>query len=330
MVNLASLSALIRTLRHTTGVEGAAAPIVRVGSVAPVARDDTGAMLSTALRNPQQARTAIPDALLDRAVRGPVAQRPQDDATDVAAQRASPALANEESTALVLTHAARVVQSALRTSGARNAAPPTIASPAPLAGHAEAASAQVARALAGAIVESGLFYESHLARALQRDYPLGALAREPQAGFPLAAAESMPDGSTAAVLSEPASAMLARQLDALETRTIVWSGEVWPGRAATIEIGEDEAASRDPDGDRERDTVSSPSWLTRITIDLPSLGPVAARLELRGDTLSLAIVARSTEARGRIAAARDRLADSLAADRIALRAFDVVAEPEPR
>ncbi|KWI30601.1 ribonuclease E [Burkholderia ubonensis] len=88
--------------------------------------------------------------------------------------------------------------------GARAAAPPDVARQAALPSGQAASSAQAVRdasaalpvvalraALAQAVSESGLFYESHLAQWLAGQRPLAALAREPQARL-LAPADAHP------------------------------------------------------------------------------------------------------------------------------------------
>ena len=193
MINLSSLSALIRTLRHTRGVDSPAAPVARVASVTPVAKDDAGAMTSTALRPSPWARAqplpleslaadAAPrEAALRRETSMPMAKTSFVALPGLAPFAPAASVDDVESTALDLTAAARLLQAALRGTGLKTPTPPVITSPMPLVTSPRAPAAELALGLTSAVAESGLFYESHLARTLRRDYPIAALSREPQA-----------------------------------------------------------------------------------------------------------------------------------------------------
>jgi hypothetical protein len=112
-------------------------------------------------------------------------------------------------------------------------------------------------------------------------------------------------------------ALVGRQLEALETRTIVWSGLPWPGQHASIEIGEDERRSQHDDAN---DASAESSWRTRITMTFPELGTVEAMLALRGDAIEVRLVAGEA-AQSRLALARDELRAALAARALELAAF---------
>lgn len=331
MINLSSLSALLRTLRHTSGVEGPAAEVARVASVTPVAGDDAGAMTSTALRPALWTRPRSPlDALDVDAAAGNDDAHQATAATLVrpAAHQGVAAVAGApqeaiESMSLAFTAGARLLQSVLRGTALKTPAPPTIASQAPLAPDRATPVPVLARALASALAESGLFYESHLARALQRDYPMAALAREPQSGWPMVPDANPTNASAPApALPEAAAALLNRQLDLLDTRTLVWSGEIWPGQRAQIAFDEAQSGA-----EPEEDDIEGPkrpaAWRTRITLDLPSLGRVDATLNVVGGTLGLSLVAERAEIVERLADAKAGLDHALTESRLALVGFAV-------
>jgi len=335
MINLASLSALIRSLRHNGGIDAPATPVPRVASVTPVAADDAGAMTSTVVRTATSSRTATIGIEADGAEH--TASRPGRDvlalatASTAAAARSavaanSPTAEPPRSTALDFTDGARLLQAALRGTGLRTPTPPAITSEKPLVFAANSPAHELARGLANAVAGSGLFYESHLARALQRDYPAAALAREPQSSWTATAMTEFASSTANAALPEAASSMLTRQLDALDTRALLWTGDVWPGQRATIGFSEQEHAreANDPD-------VIPPAaaWKLRLSIDLPTLGRVEATLDLRADTLDVALAAPSGETQRRLASARDELTSSLADANVTLARFDVRADPEP-
>lgn len=169
--------------------------------------------------------------------------------------------------------------------------------------------AQWARALVQRISESGLFYESHLARWSQGGFSLDALRREPQAGGPPAtttvATGPAPAGAAraetgmASTPAEPqaratgevaalardasAPALLREQLDTLEHRALNLAFDPWPGQAARLTIeGDDETA-------RQGSETDAPPWTSTLTLALPRLGQVHARLTLAGRRLHLSI-----------------------------------------
>lgn len=336
MINLSSLSALIRTLRHSTGIDGPVAPIARVASVAPVADDDAGAMSATPLRASLWARTPLTPLDVPESEGAPqeaqaarIVPQPHPRAVAAAAATHSPSVpAATQSSALDLTATARILQAVLRGTGLKTPVAPTIASAMPLAPNPQVPVAELARSLANAVAESGLFYESHLARSLRREYPVASLSREPQALWP---ATPVAEGSIAraappATLPEAASAMLTRQLDLLDTRAVLWNGDVWPGQGATIAF---EEGPRHDDAANDAEVLDPvASWRTRITIDLPSLGRVHATLHLHGGALDLALQASGNESLTRLETSKQALAAALADSQVAVGRLEVVPAPK--
>ena len=166
---------------------------------------------------------------------------------------------------------------------------------------------EIARALASVLRDSGMFYESHLARWSQGQYPLALLQREPQAvtggtselirpapadvetaagasartDVPPAAAS----GNNQPALPESLQPVIREQLQLLENRSLAVMVEPWPGQTARLEIAQEDRAGND----REASTgvAAESSWVTRLSLDLPSLGRVDAELALAGNSLSL-------------------------------------------
>jgi hypothetical protein len=336
VINLASLSALLRTLRQAGGPDGPALPVTRVLPVVSLTPEDGSAGSGTAAVTAWSQSTArntalVDDELLSASVQRRVQQAMLRDAPPgsepSAAVPARPAdSGRRESTALELTAGGRVLQSVLRGSEARPPQPPAIVGEAPLVSSPRGAAVELARGLARAIGESGLFYESHLARWVRRDYPASALGREPQAAWvaaeaPIASAGA--DGMQAAPLPAGATPLMTRQLDALDTRALVWIGELWPGQPASVAF--EEASDDREDVGGTPASVPAQAWRTRITIDLPSLGRVDAILGFRGNALDLALETETTEARARLVQAQAALADAMTATRVELALFAVTA-----
>ncbi|HWI83367.1 flagellar hook-length control protein FliK [Ramlibacter sp.] len=176
---------------------------------------------------------------------------------------------------------------------------------APLAADRAASAAALGRGLADALAGSGLFYESHLARAASGSFELATLRQEPQAAWgPRGAAagragdaatdaparqDDAPAGERRAEIVHPqARTLVAQQLDVLATGVFRWSGEAWPGVPMDWAVQEEAT----PDAAQDGDGAPARRWSTTFAVALPALGPVEVRLSLAGAQL-----------RGRVAAA---------------------------
>jgi hypothetical protein len=137
------------------------------------------------------------------------------------------------------------------------------------------------------LTESGLFYESHLSRWTQGRMTLEAIQREPQARLAehsgrildLPGLEGMP---------EEAARLAGRQLQMLEGASFYWQGLAWPNQRLDWQVEED---PRD-----ERDHDESADWRTRLRLELPRLGDIAAEMSLGADGLKIRIMARRDDA----------------------------------
>ena len=173
--------------------------------------------------------------------------------------------------------------------------PGLIAAAQPLLQAAPVDSAGIVPQLARAISDSGLFYESHQAEWSEGRRALSRLAAEPQSLLPRPAPPALlqPETGTygfdegrarqsvaGALQAHPETLPLLRsQLDALDSRRILWSGELWPGQPGTWEISNGDDEGRAPADDA---APAASVWRTRICLDLPRLGPVSAVFEARG------------------------------------------------
>ncbi|MBI5007551.1 MAG: flagellar hook-length control protein FliK [Nitrosomonadales bacterium] len=168
--------------------------------------------------------------------------------------------------------------------------------------------AQLANKLHDALSHSGLFYESHQAQWIAGTRPTTQLLLEPQnqlaqnlqpqkppaqspatqsAGTRMAetAVGSMPlfqPGSEqrTASIPEHLQTLVQQQMNALETRQVLWQGQVWQGQEMRWQVRE-ESPQRNAQGEQEG------QWTTRIDLDLPRLGGISARLSFNGNALNL-------------------------------------------
>lgn len=200
-------------------------------------------------------------------------------------------------------------------------------------------STQVGRQLQQGLRESGLFYESHLARWFSGDYSLDDLLREPQgslshlkqpalmpqatglqaediarATMKTGSLEVMEEMVRRAGTSQPQEgvadqrtlAVVHEQLSSLQSGQVLYRGDLFPGQRMEWSVHERETR-RNKEGGQER------SWDTTLNITLPKLGAVSARLKLDGNRVSVDIRAGEDATAGVLDAGRPRLVEQLQA-----------------
>lgn len=200
-------------------------------------------------------------------------------------------------------------------------AEPALIGKAALIPNPSTAPAQIAQALQTTLANSGLFYESHLQQWTAGERPLADVMREPQNQNALsqpAAITTAPDPAssttdaaaasspttpatdihivvggetaqtdatapkTAQILHPDTAQIVNLQLNVLDQPRIQWRGEVWPGQQMDWEVSEDDTAKKRPDqAEQER------SWQSVVRFDLPTLGTVAATIQLIGDRVQV-------------------------------------------
>lgn len=168
---------------------------------------------------------------------------------------------------------------------------------------------KVSNMLRQGLGESGLFYESHLARWFGGDYKLSDVLREPQgrlSDHKQLASVSLPEQDHVSTVQKPGSfeimeaafkkagsnpgpegiadqralPIVREQLEALQSGQILFRGELFPGQPLEWSVREREAR-RTSQGDQER------SWDTTISLDLPHLGAIVAKLTLDGGKIAI-------------------------------------------
>lgn len=196
-----------------------------------------------------------------------------------------------------------------------------------------AEASQVGKMLQQGVRESGLFYESHLARWFGGEYDLREILREPQGrlsqlGQPPGAAADGPPGAGMKGGSLEAMEMMLRkagatqahegiadqrtlplvreQLDTLQSSQIVFRGELFPGQRMEWTVAEREARRNDTGGEER-------AWDTRLALDLPKLGAISARLILDNGRVSIDLRAGNAESAVLLEASRPALVEQLEA-----------------
>jgi hypothetical protein len=180
-------------------------------------------------------------------------------------------------------------------SGPAASSTPVLAS-ALAATQAPAETVAFAESLKTALTRSGLFYESHQAQWVAGERPLGDLMQEPQAALKAATEAVHPQ----------AIALVQQQLDVLDTRQVVWNGQVWPGQELDWRI--EEEASREDAGADDTPGV----WKTSLRLTLPRLGEVTATLAIKGDQVHLAFSGLAADTSSAVRAGQMALHDAFA------------------
>lgn len=201
--------------------------------------------------------------------------------------------------------------------------------------------ADFSQSLRQAVSQSGLFYESHQVQWLSGERNLASLLQEPQGrlsplvgqaeapkqNVPGAAIRSgdaatlqasglLTDQATTDPVHPQAMQIVQQQLQTLDSRQIVWHGQVWPGQEMQWEIEED-AAHR---GDDEQ---AAASWHTRLNLQLPSLGGVSAKLAFVNGTIQLDIAAGNAASVDRMRSAQAALAECFTASGLPLAGVSI-------
>jgi len=180
--------------------------------------------------------------------------------------------------------------------------------------------AALSSALQDTLTHSGLFYEAHQAEWVSGKRELAQLRLESQArfapdapqgvGLPAPASAAGASNGTMPSAAKPAEQMIhpdgmtlvQQQLAALETGKVLVRLEVWPGQWMEWEIAE-----HPQDGPQEQ--AAPPDWQTRLRVDLPQLGELAAALKVGSAGLRI-----------ELSAASPRSAELLQDNRLALEA----------
>jgi hypothetical protein len=193
---------------------------------------------------------------------------------------------------------------------------------------------QLAGKLHDALSHSGLFYESHQAQWIAGTRPTTQLLLEPQNQLPAnplpkiqLSGNQLPQNTGVKIMDTAGSAvplaqtageqrvaapnipehlhtLVQQQLNALETRQVLWQGQVWQGQEMRWEVGE-ESPQRNAQG------VEDGQWITQISLDLPNLGGVSARLSFNGNALNLTLDVTDAQTRDKLGNASSQLIAAL-------------------
>ena len=95
--------------------------------------------------------------------------------------------------------------------------------------------------------------------------------------------------------------LVQRQLDTLEQRQFMYTGQAWPGQLVQWQIQPEESGEREGNGQQEMR-----AWHTSLAMSLPALGGLAARLRMVGNQVQLTFDTDNPEAAALIVALANR------------------------
>jgi flagellar hook-length control protein FliK len=152
----------------------------------------------------------------------------------------------------------------------------------------------VAHDLKHAIKTSGLFYESHLQDLVNNNQTLTTIRQESQ------------NQANVQLTS-----IVAQQLTLLENQHISWQGQVWPGQKMDLDVyfKKDEAGQQQLN--MQQDAVENRPIMSEMTLHLPSLGKVTARLSLADGRMRVGLIAEHEQALSAMKVNRQALAKAI-------------------
>lgn len=224
---------------------------------------------------------------------------------------------------------------------------------APLLSAAPSDIKEFAGSLRNTLSQSGLFYESHQAQWVAGERGLTDLLREPQGKLsplnPGAGAEvaqkntpasnqnSAPgaeitqknfaasmqfdglaaQGAARMPVHAEAMTLVQQQLQTLDSRQLVWQGQVWQGQAMEWRV-EERGAREGGVGE-----VEMPHWQTSLRLQLPRLGDVQATLAFTPQGMRIDLKAADAGTADKMRGAQDKLRSSMEASGLNVLAMSV-------
>lgn len=167
----------------------------------------------------------------------------------------------------------------------------SLTSPTPILAGPSINSTELPGLLQKAIVQSGLFYESHQAQWVNGENTLENLQQEPQGKLVLVAADLPAAKVAASALLGPEMSvhtqtipLVQQQLTTLETGHLFWRGEIWQGQPMEWDINEH---SQEKEKENESDQVAQ--WRTQLRLSMPQLGDITATITLNAQSINIKI-----------------------------------------
>ncbi len=165
----------------------------------------------------------------------------------------------------------------------------------------------MAHDLKNAVSNSGLFYESHLSDLAQSNQSLAAIKQEPQNQA-----------------NSPIANLMSQQLAILENQRMSWHGEVWPGQKMDWDIYQQQNSADGKQSPNESQADQDRPINSEMTLHLPHLGKVSARISLTDGRMRVSILAEQPQTLEMLTAKRLGLAEAIGKNGQQLDALTVV------
>jgi hypothetical protein len=169
--------------------------------------------------------------------------------------------------------------------------------------------------LKATVEKSGVFYEAHQKAWANGRLSLDELKQEPQARL---ASALPPEPTGKSAVTQEIGHLVQRQLDTLEQKQFVFTGQAWPGQLVQWQIQPEEPGEREANGQQDMR-----AWHTNLALSLPALGGLAARIRMVGNQIQLTFDTDNPEAAAMIEQHRQQLAGSMEAAGLALASLQV-------
>lgn len=165
----------------------------------------------------------------------------------------------------------------------------SLTSPTPILTGSSINSTELPGLLQKAIVQSGLFYESHQAQWINGENTLESLHQEPQGKLMLVTAD-LPAAKVAvsSALSPEMPVhtqtipLVQQQLTTLETGHLFWRGEIWQGQPMEWDIYE-----HPQDKEKENESDQAAQWRTQLRLSMPQLGDITATIVINAQGINI-------------------------------------------
>jgi hypothetical protein len=154
----------------------------------------------------------------------------------------------------------------------------------------------LAHDLKHALKNSGLFYESHLNNLVNNNHTLSAIRQEPQ------------NQANVQLTS-----LVSQQLTTLENQHISWQGQVWPGQKMDLDVyfKKDTDETKQQQFVAQQEAVENRPIYSEMTLHLPSLGKVTAKLSLADGRMRIGLHAEQGQAISMLKDHKQALAKSI-------------------
>jgi hypothetical protein len=248
----------------------------------------------------------------------------------------SPSAINQEVDLTTISHTAQMIDQFLGSSEARKA-PARFEAQTPITSSPFNPPQVIANDLKNAVAHSGLFYESHLVENAEGKRPLSALLLEPQNKMlpqnkmELLSLASLQNQATSSLNSSSLNSLVPQQLSILENQKLTWHGEVWPHQLMELEIQQKRSSDQVVHNHQQSSSpeLENDNMDSQITLHLPNLGSVTARINLQNGKMRIQVLANELSTSTLLKDQKASLAQAIEASGQSLDYLSVLHHEQP-